>query len=434
MLYQGPSAGIGGIMGPVSGETKVFEELKKQILEQVDLSREVSDEEMQDLIDEVILVYGKEQYLSLDEKCRMKKELFHALRKMDVLQELLEEPEVTEIMVNGMDGIFLERGGQILRWEKNFYSRERILDVIQQMISACNRVVNESSPIVDARLENGDRVHVVLPPVAVNGPIITIRRFPERPITMDRLLELESLSREEADFLRDAVRSGYSILVAGGTGSGKTTFLNALSEYIPAGERVVVIEDTAELQIQNVENLVRLETRTSGMEECKEISIRDLIKASLRMRPSRIIVGEVRGAETFELLTCLNTGHDGSFCTCHANSTHDTISRLETMVLMGMELPLQAIRRQIASGIDLIVYLGRLRDKSRRLLEITEVTGMEGEQVALHPLFLFRETGEVSGRVCGIQEKAGDMKKIEKFQRAGIRVDLEPERTPSGYS
>lgn len=421
-------------MEPVSGETKVFEELKKQILAQVDLSREVSDEEMQDLIDEVILAYGKEQYLSLDEKCRMKKELFHALRKMDVLQELLEEPEVTEIMVNGMDGIFLERGGQILRWEKNFYSRERILDVIQQMISACNRVVNESSPIVDARLENGDRVHVVLPPVAVNGPIITIRRFPERPITMDRLLELESLSREEADFLRDAVRSGYSILVAGGTGSGKTTFLNALSEYIPEGERVVVIEDTAELQIQNVENLVRLETRTSGMEECKEISIRDLIKASLRMRPSRIIVGEVRGAETFELLTCLNTGHDGSFCTCHANSTHDTISRLETMVLMGMELPLQAIRRQIASGIDLIVYLGRLRDKSRRLLEITEVTGMEGEQVALHPLFLFRETGEVSGRVCGIQEKAGDMKKIEKFQRAGIRVDLEPERTPSGYS
>ena len=434
MLYQGPSAGIGGIMEPVSGETKVFEELKKQILEQVDLSREVSDEEMQDLIDEVILAYGKEQYLSLDEKCRMKKELFYSLRKMDVLQELLEEPEVTEIMVNGMDGIFLERGGQILRWEKNFYSRERILDVIQQMISACNRVVNESSPIVDARLENGDRVHVVLPPVAVNGPIITIRRFPERPITMDRLLELESLSREEADFLRDAVRSGYSILVAGGTGSGKTTFLNALSEYIPEGERVVVIEDTAELQIQNVENLVRLETRTSGMEECKEILIRDLIKASLRMRPSRIIVGEVRGAETFELLTCLNTGHDGSFCTCHANSTHDTISRLETMVLMGMELPLQAIRRQIASGIDLIVYLGRLRDKSRRLLEITEVTGMEGEQVALHPLFLFRETGEVSGRVCGIQEKAGDMKKIEKFQRAGIRVDLEPERTPSGYS
>lgn len=410
-------------MEQVSDVSGQFTELKRQVLERVDLSREVPDEEMQELIDEVILSCGKKQRLALNEKCRLKKELFHALRKMDVLQELLDESGVTEIMVNGMDGIFLEKDGKLLRWEKNFYSRERILEVIQQMIGACNRVVNESQPIVDARLENGDRVHVVLPPVAVNGPIITIRRFPERPITMEKLLELESLSEEEAFFLKDAVRSGYSILIAGGTGSGKTTFLNALSEYIPADERVVVIEDTSELQIQNVENLVRLETRASGMEDCKEITIRDLIRASLRMRPSRIIVGEVRGAETFELLTCLNTGHDGSFSTCHANSTRDTIGRLETMVLMGMELPLQAIRRQIASGIDLIVYLGRLRDKSRRLLEITEVTGMEGDQVVLNPLFLFRETGEVSGRICGIQEKAGDMINIEKFQRAGISAD-----------
>ncbi len=407
-------------METASQETEVFQDLKKRILEQVDLSREVSDEEMQELIDEVVLSRGKETYLSLNEKCRLKKELFHALRKMDVLQELLEEQSVTEIMVNGMDGIFLERDGRMIRFEKNFSYRERILDVIQQMISACNRVVNESQPIVDARLPNGDRVHVVLPPVAVNGPIITIRRFPESPVTMERLLELESLSEEEALFLKDAVRSGYSILIAGGTGSGKTTFLNALSEYIPEDERVIVIEDTAELQIQNVENLVRLETRASGAEDCQEITIRDLIRASLRMRPTRLIVGEVRGAEAFELLTCLNTGHDGSFSTCHANSTQDTIGRLETMVLMGMELPLQAIRRQIASGIDLIVYLGRLRDKSRRLLEITEVTGMEGEQVVLNPLFLFRETGEVSGRICGIQERTGDMKNIEKFQRAGI--------------
>lgn len=407
-------------MEQVTEDSDSFLNLKARILEQVDLSREVSDDEMQELIDQVVLAYGKEHRLSLNEKCRLKKELFHALRKMDVLQELLDEPGVTEIMVNGMDGIFLEKDGILKRWEKNFHSKERILDIIQQMIGACNRVVNESQPIVDARLENGDRVHVVLPPVAVNGPIITIRRFPEKPITMKRLLELESLSEEEALFLRDAVRSGYSILVAGGTGSGKTTFLNALSEYIPADERVVVIEDTAELQIQNVQNLVRLETRAAGMEDCQEITIRDLIRASLRMRPSRIIVGEVRGAETFELLTCLNTGHDGSFSTCHANSTHDTISRLETMVLMGMELPLQAIRRQIASGIDLIVYLGRLRDRSRRLLEITEVTGMEEDQVALNPLFLFRETGEVSDRICGIQEKTGEMKNIGKFQRAGI--------------
>lgn len=401
-----------------------FSELKRQVLERVDLSREVPDEEMQELIDEVVLSYGKEHSLPLNEKCRLGKELFFALRKMDVLQEALEEPGVTEIMVNGMDGIFLERDGRITRWEKSFDSRERIQDIVQQMIGACNRTVNESQPIVDARLENGDRVHVVLPPVAVNGPIITIRRFPQEPMTMKKLLELDTLSKEEADFLKNAVQAGYSILIAGGTGSGKTTFLNVLSEYIPEGDRVIVIEDTAELQIQKVENLVRLETRASGPEDCREITIRDLIRASLRMRPTRIIVGEVRGAETFELLTCLNTGHDGSFCTCHANSTRDTISRLETMVLMGMDLPLQAIRRQIASGIDLIVYLGRLRDKSRRLLEITEVTGMEGEQVVLNPLFLFRETGEVSGRICGVQEKTGEMKNIDKFQRAGILADV----------
>lgn len=399
---------------------ELCEELKKQILERVDLSREVSDEEIQELIDEVVLFCGKERHLSLNERCRIKRELFYALRKMDVLQELLEEKSVTEIMVNGTDGIFLEKNGKLSRWEKSFSSKERILDIIQQITGACNRVVNEASPIVDARLENGDRVHVVLPPVAVNGPIITIRRFPEEPVTMQKLLELESLSEEEAEFLKKAVQAGYSILVAGGTGSGKTTFLNVLAGHIPQDERVIVIEDTAELQIRNVPNLVRLETRDGGAEDCREISMRDLIKAALRMRPTRLIIGEVRGAEAFELLTCLNTGHDGSLSTCHANSTADTVIRLETMVLMGMELPLQAIRRQIASGVDLIVYLGRLRDKSRRLLEITEVTGMEGEQVELNPLFLFRVTGERDGKICGIQERVGEMKQIEKFQRAGM--------------
>lgn len=399
---------------------ELCEELKKQILERVDLSREVSDEEIQELIDEVVLFCGKERHLSLNERCRIKRELFYALRKMDVLQELLEEKSVTEIMVNGTDGIFLEKNGKLSRWEKSFSSKERILDIIQQITGACNRVVNEASPIVDARLENGDRVHVVLPPVAVNGPIITIRRFPEEPVTMQKLLELESLSEEEAEFLKKAVQAGYSILVAGGTGSGKTTFLNVLAGHIPQDERVIVIEDTAELQIRNVPNLVRLETRDGGAEDCREISMRDLIKAALRMRPTRLIIGEVRGAEAFELLTCLNTGHDGSLSTCHANSTADTVTRLDTMVLMGMELPLQAIRRQIASGVDLIVYLGRLRDKSRRLLEITEVTGMEGEQVELNPLFLFRVTGERNGKICGIQERVGEMKQIEKFQRAGM--------------
>lgn len=407
-------------MGHVSDAPEQFAELKRQVLERVDLSREVPDEEMQDLIDEVVLFYGKEHHISLDKRCSLKKELFYALRKMDVLQELLEDENVTEIMVNGMNGIYLEEKGKLRRWEKNFYSEERILDIIQQMAGACNRTVNESQPIMDARLPNG-RLNVVLPPVAVDGPIMTIRRFPKEAITMQYLLEMDSLSEEEAEFLQCAVKAGYSILIAGGTGSGKTTFLNALSEYIPEDERVVVIEDTTELQIQSVENLVRMETRSSGSEEGLEITIRDLIRASLRMRPSRIIVGEVRGAEAFELLTCLNTGHDGSISTCHANSTRDTISRFETMSMMSsLELPLEAIRRQIASGVDLIVYLGRLRDKSRRLLEITEVTGMQGGEVALNPLFLFRETGEISGKICGVQEKVGVMKNIEKFQRAGI--------------
>ena len=409
-------------MDYVQEEAEVFIRLKEQILERIDLSREVPDEEIQDLIDQVILACKSERHIPLDERCRLRKELFHALRRLDVLQELLDEPDVTEIMVNGMDGIFVEKNGRLTRSEKRFRSADRIQDIVRQMTAACNRTVNESQPIVDARLENGARLHVVLPPVAVNGPIITIRRFPKEPMTMKRLMELESISEEEASFLEKTVRAGYSILVAGGTGSGKTTFLNALSEYIPSDERVIVIEDTAELQIRSVENLVRLETRSAVMEDSREITIRDLIRASLRMRPSRIIVGEVRGAEAFELLTCLNTGHDGGICTCHANSTRDTVTRLETMVLMGMELPLQAIRRQIASGIDVIVYLGRLRDKSRRLLEITEVTGMEGEQVAFNPLFSFRETGEVSGRIVGVQERMGEMKHTEKFLRAGMEA------------
>ena len=271
----------------------LYEELKSQILQRVDLSREVSDEEMQELIDEVILTCGKEKRLSLNEKCRLKKELFYALRKMDMLQELPEEHSITEIMVNGTEGIFLEREGRLYRWDKSFASEERILDIVQQIAGACNRTFIESQPIVDARLKNGDRVHIVLPPVAVNGPIITIRRFPDEPVTMQKLLELQSISEEEAEFLKHAVRAGYSILIAGGTGSGKTTFLNALSEYIPEDERVVVIEDTSELQIRTVPNLVRLETRSAGLEDCREITVRDLIRASLRMRPSRIIVGEV---------------------------------------------------------------------------------------------------------------------------------------------
>ena len=409
-------------MGDVSEAKEVFTELKRQILERVDLSRDVSDEEMQELIDEVVISYGKEQAVSLNERCRLKKELFHALRKMDVLQELLEEPDVTEIMVNGMNGIFLEKDGTLSRWEKNFYSGERILDVIRQITGACNRAVNESQPIVDARLENGDRVHVVLPPVAVNGPIITIRRFPKEPMTMKRLLEMDSISQEEIDFLADAVRAGYSILVAGGTGSGKTTFLNALSSFIPRTERIITIEDSAELQIQGNDNLVRLETRNANVEGCKPVTIRDLIRASLRMRPDRIIVGEVRGAEAIDMLQALNTGHDGSLSTGHANSAADMIARLETMVLMGMELPLAAIRRQIAGGVDLIVHLGRLRDKSRRVLSVSEVVGYEQGEVLLSVIYEFQETGERNGKVQGIWKKTGSLVHTEKLQQAGITL------------
>ena len=396
------------------------QQLRDELRQELDGYRQVEDEELYERIDRKIFEAGSQGYLPLKERLELRKSIFNSFRKLDILQQLLDDPEITEVMINGREHIFVEESGVMHPWEYEFESDEQLEDMIQQVVSRVNRTVNVSNPIADARLADGSRVHVVLPPVAVNGPIITIRRFPKEPMTMKRLLEMDSISQEEIDFLAGAVRAGYSILVAGGTGSGKTTFLNALSEFIPEEERVVVIEDTAELQIQHVPNLVRLETRSAGTEDCKEISIRDLIRASLRMRPSRIIVGEVRGAEAFELLTCLNTGHDGSISTCHANSTKDTVARMETMVLMNRELPLQAIRRQIASGVDIIVYLGRLRDKSRRILEITEVTGMEGEQVELNPLFLFRETGQISGRVCGIQEKTGVMKQIEKFQRAGI--------------
>ena len=399
-------------MGDVSEAKEVFTELKRQILERVDLSRDVSDEEMQELIDEVVISYGKEQAVSLNERCRLKKELFHALRKMDVLQELLEEPDVTEIMVNGMNGIFLEKDGTLSRWEKNFYSGERILDVIRQITGACNRAVNESQPIVDARLENGDRVHVVLPPVSLDGPVMTIRKFP-RIITMEMLVESGSITQEAADFLKKLVRAGYNLFISGGTNSGKTTFLNALSAYIPADERVITIEDSAELQIQQVKNLVRMETRTANSQGEGAIGIGDLIKASLRMNPSRIIVGEVRGKEALELLNSYNTGHDGGMSSGHGNSPKDMLARLETMVLMGAELPLAAIRSQIASALDVMIHLGRERNKKRRVFWIVEVDGYEEGQIRLHTLYELGEQG---------LEKKGELKNTRKLWMAGGEI------------
>lgn len=395
--------------------------LREKLLETIDYSRESSDEEIRDLIDEMLIRESREYPLSLQERGRLRKELFHAVRKLDVLQELVDDPGITEIMINGPDHIFIEQNGRLLESELHFESEEKLQNVIQQIVSDCNRTVNEASPIVDARLQNGARVNVVLNPVALNGPIVTIRRFPDKPITMKDLVSFGSVTEEVCAWLNRLVQAKYNIFISGGTGSGKTTFLNALSNYIPQEERIITIEDSAELQIINIRNIVRMETRNANVDGCREITIRDLIKTSLRMRPDRIIVGEVRGGEAFDMMQCLNTGHDGSMSTGHANSARDMLSRLENMILMGMEIPLAAIRQQIASGIDIIVHLGRLRDKSRKVLEIVEVTGYEDGDIQLFPLYHFEEEGETAeGKIQGILRKKGELRYVEKLQSAGL--------------
>ena len=397
------------------------QEIKSRLLEKLDHSMEMEDEAVQELVENEVWLMGKETSIPLAEKKRLCREIYYAIRKYDVLQALLEDETGTETMVTGPDHIFIEKEGRLQQWQTTFESEDKLLDVIQQIVAKANRVVNESSPIVDARLF-GSRVHVVLPPVALNGPILTIRRFGKTPLLIPELLRLGSVSQEICTFLEKLVIAGYNIFISGGTGSGKTTFLNALSSFIPRTERIITIEDSAELQIQGNDNLVRLETRNANVEGCKPVTIRDLIRASLRMRPDRIIVGEVRGAEAIDMLQALNTGHDGSLSTGHANSAADMIARLETMVLMGMELPLAAIRRQIAGGVDLIVHLGRLRDKSRRVLSVSEVVGYEQGEVLLSVLYEFQETGERNGKVQGIWKKTGSLVHTEKLQQAGITL------------
>lgn len=394
-----------------------FQDIKKKIqqelFQELDFSRELEEEELLELIDEKIHETALKNGLWLEERKQMRKEIFRAMRQLDILQELIEDPRITEIMINGKDYIFIEQAGRLSRWENGFDSEEKLNTIIQQIVAGCNRVVNEASPIVDARLENGSRVNVVLKPIALNGPIVTIRRFPEKPMDMERLIELGALEELHSIFLENLVKAGYNIIVSGGTGSGKTTFLNALSNFIPKDERVITIEDSAELQITGIENLVRLETRNANAEGCLPITIRDLIKTALRMRPTRIIVGEVRGAEAIDLLQAMNTGHDGSLSTAHANSAADLLSRLETMVLMGMDLPIMAIRQQIASAVDIIIHLGRLRDKSRKVLEITEVCGYKEQSVRLQPLFIYHYD---SGKL----EKEGELTNVAKLQAAGF--------------
>ncbi len=408
-------------MNQKKSEKRIKTELKEAVQERISLSREMTDEEIRELIDQVIIQKGREYGLVYEQKKALSKELFYAIRKLDILEELTSDPSVTEIMINGTDNIFIERNGRLMQWDKTFESLGKLEDVIQQIVAKCNRTVNEASPIADARLENGSRVNIVLAPVALNGPIVTIRRFPEHPIQMKDLLEFGAINEEVVDFLRDLVVAGYNIFISGGTGSGKTTFLNALSDFIPKDERIITIEDSAELQILGVSNLVRLETRNANVEGCEPISIRDLIKSSLRMRPDRIIVGEVRGGEAIDMIQALNTGHDGSLSTGHANSARDMLSRLETMVMMAMDLPLAAIRGQIASGIDIIVHLGRLRDKSRKVLEIVEVLGYEDNEIKTSILYAFQEDGEdEQGKIRGSLLAKERLYSVAKLRAAGI--------------
>ena len=396
-----------------------FLTLKQKVLERLDCSEAIEDERVYEWIDEVIIGYAQESYLSLEERFRLRRELFNSLRKLDVLQELVDCPGVTEIMINGPESIFIEENGQLRKWDRQFESEEKLGDVVQQIVGRTNRMVNESNPIVDTRLENGSRVNVVLPPVALNGPIVTIRRFPEHALEMEDLIRLGSIDEGTADFLRMLIRAKYNIFISGGTGSGKTTFLNVLSNYIPQDERIITIEDSAELQIRNIPNLVRLETRNANSEGQNAVTIRDLIRSALRMRPDRIVVGEVRGGEALDMMTCFNSGHDGSLSTGHANSSRDMLLRLEMMILMGMELPLPAVRRQIASGLDLIIHLGRLRDKSRKVLEIVEILDYKDGEIMTHPLYQFEEEGEISGRIIGGLRKCGELMHTDKLIQQG---------------
>ncbi|PKM51592.1 MAG: pilus assembly protein [Firmicutes bacterium HGW-Firmicutes-7] len=380
-------------------DERIVEEVKAQVRGQLDLARELKDEEIIDIIDEAILSKSREAYIETNAKVALSHQLFNALRRLDVLQAFIVDDSVTEIMVNGKDLIFIEKEGRLIQSDVRFETLERLEDVVQSIVSKMNRVVNESTPICDARLDDGSRINVVLPPIALNGPILTIRKFSKKTINMDQLIGWKAISNDAANFLQQAIKAKYNIFISGGTGSGKTTLLNILSNYIPNDERIITIEDSAELQINQVKNVVSLETRNPNLEGKGAITISDLIRTSLRMRPDRIIVGEVRGVEALDMLQAMNTGHDGSLSTGHANSTKDMLSRLETMILSKENFPLEAIRKQIVSSIDLMVHLGRMRDKTRKVLEITELVAIENGEILLNPLFVYEEDSNSIGDI-----------------------------------
>lgn len=399
---------------------EVFNKIQSKVREQTDMTRDMGEEELKKIIDDTILKISAEHRMTLTEKEKYATEIFNSIKRLDILQELIEEDSITEIMINGPGNIFYEKGGRIYQWEKKFKDEDRLYDIAQQIAARSNRIVNESVPILDTRLNNGSRVNIVLPPVALDGPVITIRKFYKSPITIHKLIQIGSITEEAAFFLERAVKARYNIFISGGTGSGKTTFLNALSNYIPCDERVITIEDSAELQIQSVKNLVRLETRNANVEGENAITIRDLIKSSLRMRPDRIVVGEVRGAEAVDMITAMLTGHDGSLSTGHSNSPKDMLTRIETMIMMGMDIPLAAIKNQIASAIDIIVHLGRLRDKTKKVLFIEEVEGIMNGEIQLNPLFEFIQEGEWDGKIIGELRKKKDLIHDEKMKGAGV--------------
>lgn len=396
--------------------------VKEKVTEKMDLLRYVEDDEFKQIIYEVLAELSMQDYLSLEYKKMLFEKTFNSMRGLDALQPLVDDPTITEIMVNGPDDIFVEKSGRLFKMPSGFSSTASLENVIQNIVGKVNRIVNESSPIVDARLKDGSRVNVVLPPIALNGPTVTIRKFPEDPMTIKQLINYKSITEEVAEFLERLVKAKYNIFISGGTGSGKTTFLNALSNFIPKDERVITIEDSAELQIKGVENLVRMETRNANTEGKGEITMKDLIKASLRMRPERIVVGEVRGAEALDMLQAMNTGHDGSLSTGHANSTADMLSRLETMVLTGSNMPLDAIRHQIASAVDIIIHLSRLRDKSRRTMEISEVLNYQNGEIVMNPLYKFEEIGEDENKkvIGNLKRTDSPMINTHKFKMAGL--------------
>ncbi|MFF2094281.1 CpaF family protein [Paenibacillus sp. NPDC058174] len=402
--------------------------LREQIRAQIDFGGAVSDERLMELVERNVFRWCEEHPLTVSEKVKLVRRLYHSFRGLDILQPLMDDPTVTEIMINHHAEIFIERGGQVSLLPAAFESRERLEDLIQAVVSSVNRVVNESSPIVDARLKDGSRVHVVLPPVALRGPSMTIRKFPERPLTMDSLVASGSLSDEAARLLQLLTQAQYNLFISGGTGTGKTTFLNALSQYIARDERIVTIEDSAELQIRSVPNLVSLETRNANTEGKGAITVRELIRASLRMRPNRIIVGEVRGGETLDMLQAMNTGHSGSMSTGHANGARDMMARLETMALSAADMPVQVIRQQIASALDIVIHLSRFRDRSRRVTEISEVVGVENGEINVVPLYVFHEEGERDGKVIGrLKRTEHRLLHRDKLRMAGLAERLKRE-------